>query len=123
MMHPRTRLLAAACLAISAAAAGSAVFPAAQTRPGPRVEISFTPAARSEPVTGMVYLAISRDNQQTPIQQADPDGVPLFSKYVEDLRPGATVTLDASDRGHPVRSLADIPAGEYWVQPFVNVYT
>ena len=123
MMNPRTRLLTAACLATSAAAGLAAVVPAAQARPGPRVEISFTQAARSEPVTGMVYLAISRDNQQTPIQQADPDGVPLFSKYVENLKPGATITLDAGDRGHPLRSLADIPAGEYWVQPFVNVYT
>jgi Putative esterase len=25
--------------------------------------------------------------------------------------------------GHPVKRLRDIPAGEYWVQPFVNVYT
>jgi len=33
------------------------------------------------------------------------------------------VILDAGDRGHPVASLRDIPAGDYWVQPFVNVYT
>src|SRR4029453_13279102 len=90
---------------------------------GLRVEISFTSAARAEPVTGMVYLAISKDNQSAPIQQTDPEGVPLFSKYVEQLKPAAPVPLDASDRGHPVASLRDIPAGEYWVQPFVNVYT
>src|SRR6185295_14358410 len=64
-----------------------------------------------------------KDNQSAPIQQTDPEGVPLFSKYVEQLKPGATVTLDASDFGHPVASLRDIPAGDYWVQPFVNVYT
>src|SRR6187200_3647671 len=112
MMHPRARLLAAACFATSTAAALAAVAPAPQAKAGPRVEISFTQAARREPVTGMVYLAISRDNQQTPIQQADPDGVPLFSKYVEQLKPGATITLDAGDRGHPLRSLADIAPGE-----------
>jgi hypothetical protein len=71
----------------------------------------------------MVYLAISRDNQSPPIQQTDPEGAPLFSRYVEGLKPGATVTLTAADRGHPVASLRDIPAGDYWVQPFVNVYT
>ena len=90
---------------------------------GPRVEISFTPSARAEPVTGMVYLAISRDNRTPPIQQTDPTGVPLFSKYVEQLKPGTAVTLGAEDRGHPVASLGEIPAGDYWVQPFVNVYT
>src|SRR5688572_1211773 len=119
MMPPRTRLVIAACLAAAAAAA----LPSAQSRPGPSVEISFAPAARSRPVTGMVYLAISTDNKTAPIQQTDPEGVPLFSKYVDQLQPGATITLGAGDRGHPVRSLADIPAGEYWVQPFVNVYT
>jgi hypothetical protein len=121
MMHPRTRLFAAACAA--AALASGALRLSAQDRPGPRVQISFASAARSEPVTGMVYLAISRDNRTTPIQQTDPEGVPLFSKYVEQLKPGASVTIGAAERGHPIASLKDIPAGEYWVQPFVNVYT
>ena len=47
---------------------------------GPRVEITFSAGARAEPVTGMVYVAISRDNQRTPIEQASPTGAPLFSK-------------------------------------------
>src|SRR5450759_3307157 len=79
--------------------------------PGPRVEISFAPGARAAPVTGMVYLAISKDTQGAPIQQSDPEGVPLFSKYVDQLAPGTTVTIGPDDRGHPVASLRDIPAG------------
>src|SRR5579859_8259742 len=90
---------------------------------GPHVQITFAQAARAEPVTGMVYLAISRDNRTPPIQQTDPTGVPLFSKYVDQLKPGTAVRLGPDDRGHPVASLRDIPAGDYWVQPFVNVYT
>src|SRR5215467_3389869 len=90
---------------------------------GLHVEISFAAAAHGEPITGMVYLAISRDNRTPPVQQTDPTGVPLFSKYVDRLQPGAIVTLGPEDRGHPVASLRDIPAGDYWVQPFVNVYT
>lgn len=101
----------------------SAVPRGAQPSPGPRVEISFAASARHEPVTGMVYFAISRDNRQTPIEQASPTGVPLFSHYVENLAPGATVTLTAADRGYPLASLRDVPAGDYWVQPFVSVYT
>src|SRR5258708_2096846 len=121
MKHTRIRVCAAGCLA--AAAALGVIRLAAQPQAGPRVEISFAPGAGNEPVTGMVYLAISKDNQSAPIQQTDPEGVPLFSKYVEQLKPGATVTIGAADRGHPVAGLRDIPAGEYWVQPFVNVYT
>ena len=90
---------------------------------GVRVEIMFTADARAEPVTGMVYVAISRDSQRTPIEQASPTGAPLFSKYVEGLAPGTPVTIGAEDRGHPLRSLRDLPPGEYWIQPFVSVYT
>jgi hypothetical protein len=97
--------------------------PAPGRTSGPRIEISFTAAAHAQPITGMVYVALSRDNRTPPIQQTDPDGVPLFSKYVEQLAPGAAVTFDTGYRGHPLASLRDVPAGEYWMQPFVNVYT
>jgi hypothetical protein len=115
------RILSAAVLA-GAAAAGT-LRAAAQAPRAPRVEISFAQSAHGEPVTGMVYLAISADNRTAPVQQADPDGVPLFSRYVEQLKPGTAVAFDTGYRGHPVASLTGIPAGEYWVQPFVNVYT
>ena len=95
----------------------------AGARAGLRIEVSVAPAVRSEPVTGRVYVAISRDDQRPPIQQAGPTGVPLFGVNVEALASGAAATIDESTFGHPVRSLAAIPAGEYWVQPFVNVYT
>lgn len=90
---------------------------------GPRIEISFSKDARSEPVTGMIYVAISRDNRRPPIDETDPNGVPLFSHFVEELAPGSPAAITVEDRGHPVRSLRDLPAGEYWMQPFVNVYT
>jgi hypothetical protein len=121
MTHPRTRVFFAGCLA--AAAALGAIRLSAQARPGPRVDITFSSGARAQPVTGMVYLAISKDNQSPPIQQADPEGAPIFSAFVQDLKPGARVSFTRENRGHPVASLSDIPAGDYWAQPFVNVYT
>ena len=120
-MTTRFRLGAAAALALIVAGAGLRLT--AQPAHAPRIDVSFTAAAHAAPITGMVYFALSRDNRTPPIQQTDPEGVPLFSKYVENLQPGATVTFDTGYRGHPLASLADIPAGEYWVQPFVNVYT
>ena len=121
MMHLRTLLLLAAVTA--AAASAGAQHGAAQTRQGPRVEISFSPALRDGPITGMVYLAISKTNSTTPIEQTDPEGAPLFSTFVKSLNPGAAAIITSDNPGHPVASLRDIPAGEYWVQPFVNVYT
>jgi hypothetical protein len=119
-MATRVRFLAAA---LAVTAAGIGVRATAQAPPAPRVEVSFAASAHAAPITGMVYFAISRDNQQPPIQETDPEGVPLFSKYVEDLKPGAPVTFDSGYHGHPLASLRDVPAGDYWVQPFVNVYT
>lgn len=89
----------------------------------PRIEVLFSKDARAEPLTGMVYVAISRDNRRAPIEQTSPTGVPLFSRFVERLAPDSAIAITADDRGHPVRSLRDLPAGEYWMQPFVNVYT
>ena len=126
---PPGRFLAAAALALVIAAAnGGSPAPAEAAAPqaaasGPRIEISFAAEARAEAVTGMVYVAISRDNQRPPIEQTAPTGVPLFSKFVEGLAPGAVAAIGPADRGHPLASLRDLPAGEYWMQPFVNVYT
>ena len=126
---PSGKFLAAAALAIAAVvASGGRRVPAGVEAPqpaatGPRIEISFAPEARAEAVTGMVYVAISRDNREPPIEQASPGGAPLFSKFVDGLAPGAVAAIGPGDRGHPVVSLRDVPAGEYWMQPFVNVYT
>ena len=97
---------------------------AAPTASAQRFEVSFTRAARAEPVTGRVYVAISRTNSpRTPIDQTGETGVPLFGVNVDALQPGASAIIDATTFGHPVQSLRDLPRGEYWVQPFVNVYT
>ena len=120
-----TRVLAAAALAAAGAAVATASeHPTAHpATAGPRIEIAIAEDSRAEATTGMIYVAISRDNKRTPIEQASPTGVPLFSKFVEGVQSGTPVLIGASDRGHPLASLSDLPAGEYWMQPFVNVYT
>ena len=120
-IRPVMRLLAAFALAAAVAPVIAQATRVQST--GPRIEIAFTRDARIEPVTGMVYVAVSRENRPTPIEQADTTGSPLFSTYVEGLAPGAVSAIDGDGRGHPVARLRDLPAGEYWMQPFVNVYT
>jgi hypothetical protein len=111
----------------------AAIVSAQSAVPGPRFEVSFAPGVRSEAVTGRVYVAFARERERvpgrqggpprTPIDLTGPTGTPLFSAPIEALAPGAAAVIDATHLGHPVQSLRDIPAGEYWVQPFVNVYT
>ena len=126
-MHvTRTRIL---CFARSCAVLAPRARPFVSRRsrrgPGPRVEISFAGAARAEPVTGMVYLAISTDNQ-TPADPADRSRRACRSSRhsSQDLEAGHAGDHHAREpRPSRSRACADIPAGDYWVQPFVNVYT
>jgi hypothetical protein len=116
------RTLAAVLLAV-AIAVPAALARQSLTAAGPRFDISFTNSARSEPATGRMYVAISRTNDRTPIAQTSPTGVPLFSRAIAALAPDRPLTIGPDDLGHPVKSLRDLPAGDYWAQPFVNVYT
>ena len=121
-----TRVVAMAIVVIAVALdASSLTAQQAGASARPRFEISFAKSAHSEPITGRVYVAISRigDSVNTPIRQTGETGVPLFGINVDNLAAGKSATIDAAVFGHPVQSLRDIPAGEYWVQPFVNVYT
>ena len=88
-----------------------------------RFEISVPAQVRSEPITGRVYVMISRTNEREPRQQTGRTGTPYFGRDVEGLAPGTPGIIDSSDLGTPVPSLSDIPPGEYYVQGFVNLYS
>jgi len=88
-----------------------------------RFEISFPASVHSNPVTGRVYVMISRTNESEPRSQIGRAGVPFFGRDVERLNPGTPAIIDDSDLGSPVASLKDIPPGEYYVQGFVNIYS
>jgi S-formylglutathione hydrolase FrmB len=89
-----------------------------------RFEVSFPAAAHAEPITGRVYVMISTTNETEPrLQISQTGGTPFFGRDVERLAPGEAAILDETDLGSPVPSLRRIPAGEYFVQAFVNVYS
>jgi hypothetical protein len=115
-MHISKRTAAAAIAVGAACIAARAEKAVGQSSAGPRIDITIARGARSESTTGMVYVAISRDNERTPVEQAGPTGSPLFATFVDNLQPETTVTIAAAERGYPIASLKDIPAGEYWMQ-------
>jgi hypothetical protein len=49
--------------------------------------------------------------------------VPVFSADVSRLEPGATVIVDSTSPGYPLAKMEEIPAGDYYVQALLNVYT
>ncbi|MEM9758263.1 MAG: alpha/beta hydrolase-fold protein [Pseudomonadota bacterium] len=78
------------------------------------------------PLKGRVFVIITRDADSEPREQAGVRGVPLWGKDVSDLRGGERIGFahgDVSQRGYLLEEIGDIPAGEYTVQAFLNVYT
>ena len=108
-----------AALFVGAAVLGGPSMAAAEQR----FEVTFPASVRAEPVTGRIYVMISRTNDREPRLQIGRTGVPFFGRDVENLRPGDAGVIDATDLGSPVASLADVPAGDYYVQSFVNIYS
>ncbi len=91
----------------------------------PRFEISFAAAAHPEPITGRAFVALSKTEAPQPIQQIGSwtGQTPFFGSDIDDLKPGVAAVVDGSAAGYPASSLKEIPAGDYYVQAVINVYT
>ncbi|MBI4475139.1 MAG: enterochelin esterase-like enzyme, partial [Acidobacteria bacterium] len=94
-----------------------------QQPPALRFEISYPTSANPGPITGRVFVMLSRNNEREPRLQIGRTGVPFFGRDVEKLAPGQPAIIDETDLGSPVESVRDLPAGEYFVQGFVNIYS
>lgn len=90
-----------------------------------RVEIRVSPALQATPVTGRVYVFVSRDNDVEPRLQVrhESDCTPFFGVDVTALAAGTPGVIDGTTLGYPVAHVGDIPAGDYYVQGLLNVYS
>ena len=90
-----------------------------------RFEISYPASLDNGPITGRMFVMISKDNSVEPRLQAGSysASVPFYGLDVNALAPGQSAVIDASVLGYPVETLSQLPAGEYYVQALLNVYT
>jgi len=89
-----------------------------------RFEISFPASVRATPVTGRVFVAISRTGTPEPRLQAGSwVSVPFFGADVSQLAPATPAVIDGRALGYPLESLRRLPPGDYYVQAILNVYT
>ena len=99
--------------------------------PETRIEVSFPAELHEGPITGRVFVVIGTEPDIAAIRQrslghqpvSNARGAPFFAVDVEGLEPGEPAVLDASTLGYPVESLAELPAGDYYVQALLAVYT
>ncbi|HEY6059916.1 MAG TPA: hypothetical protein VIV10_04975, partial [Gemmatimonadales bacterium] len=91
----------------------------------PRFEITIPAALRAAPLTGRVYVFVSTKADEEPRlgDHGESDCVPFYGVDVSALAAGTPVVIDGTTLGYPVASLNDIPAGDYYVQALVSVYT
>jgi hypothetical protein len=88
-----------------------------------RFEITFPASAHDSAITGRAYVMISRTDTPEPHLQVSRTGAPFFGRDIAGIAPGQVAVVDGTDLGHPVWDMRDIPAGEYYVQAFINVYS
>lgn len=96
----------------------------AQVQSNLRFEISMPESAGKEPLDGRLLLLISTNDKQEPRFQISEDLTTqqVFGVDVDGWKPGQTKLMDQSAFGYPVRSLAQLPPGEYWVQALLHKY-
>jgi len=88
--------------------------------------VSFASSEHSGPITGRVYVIISKDGKREPRLQTGFDlatGIPIWGKNIHSLKPGEPAVIDEKVFGFPLESIGKIPPGEYYAQGFVNIYT
>jgi hypothetical protein len=114
----RNLLLCAAC------SITLVVAPPANAATGLRVRISFPSSVHATPITGRMYVVFTKTSKQDPrIQVLSPETTPpFFAVDVEDLAPGKAAVIDAGAIGFPLKSVDDLPAGDYYVEAFVFPY-
>jgi hypothetical protein len=112
--RPLTASLMAALLALSPARS------VAQ-----RVEIKLDPSVARDATTGRLFVFFSKNATREPRLQGGSYGgsVPFFGVDVEALKPGTAATIDTKTPGYPYESIRQVPAGDYYVQALLNVYT
>ena len=93
--------------------------------PAAQITVSFPASVSAKPLDGRVLLLLSTDPSAEPRMQIDdsPRSQMVFGTTVDGLAPGQAVTITGGGaRVIPIRSLNDVPPGDYYVQAVLNIY-
>ncbi len=90
----------------------------------PKFRVSFPKERSAMPLDGRLLLLLSTDPSAEPRTQIDdtPKTQIVFGIDVDSLAPGHDAVVDESAYGYPIRSLTQLPPGEYNVQAVLHRY-
>lgn len=86
--------------------------------------VSIAADVATDPLDGRLLLILAKSTEQEPRFQVRPgiDAVQIFGMNVDAMDANEDVLLDQSVFGYPYDSLADVPAGAYYVQAVLHTY-
>jgi hypothetical protein len=86
--------------------------------------VTFPREVSAQPLDGRLLLVLSTDPSDEPRNQIDDTlrSQMIFGLTVDGWQPGKAAVVDATAWGYPIRSLKDVPAGEYTAQAVLNKY-
>ena len=113
-----------AALAILSLGIGAGLVTAEKPECRLRFGVQFPVERSKTPLDGRMLLLVSSDGSAEPrFQIGDgPNTQMAFGLDVDGLKPGEPAVFDRAAFGYPLKSLAELPAGEYWVQALLNRY-
>src|SRR5260370_38052164 len=82
------------------------------------VSVSFPAAQSAKALDGRLLLLLSNDPSEEPRMQIDdtPKSQMVFGVTVDGMQPGQSVVVGDTAAGYPIKTLKDVPAGDYTVQ-------
>ena len=86
--------------------------------------VTFPQGVSTPPLDGRLLLCLSTDPSDEPRNQIDDTmrSQIVFGLTVDGWQPDKPAVVDATAWGYPIRSLKDVPPGEYYVQAVLNKY-
>ena len=87
-----------------------------------RFDVSIPRSVVSGPVTGRLIIAIATRESPEPRAAIELGGPMILGVDLEQMPAGQVATVDAGAVSYPLRSLKELPAGEYFVQALLIRY-
>ena len=90
-----------------------------------RIELTFPESTNPKPLDGHILLGISTDPSTEPrfqLREEEASSAQFFGLDVDNWKPGTPAVIDSTALGYPLKSLDELPPGDYYVQAVLNVY-
>ena len=92
--------------------------------PQRRIDVVLPGSAPPAPLTGRILVIITHTNEpEVRLQTGWLTSPPVFGVDVHRMTAGQSASINGDTEGYPLRTLDDIPPGDYYIQALLNVYT